>query len=66
MLQILLLSLALSPPIDTLERDTIYQELMVRQRGIQINKPCDDLEDIKYALQAIEYYLDKMKQEEPE
>ena len=66
MLQILLLSLALSPPIDTLQKDTIYHELIVRQRGIEINHVCDDAADIYYALQAIEYYLEKMKEENPE
>ncbi len=66
MLQILLLSLALSPPTDTLQKDTVYHELIVRKRGIQINQVCDDAAHIYYALQAIEYYLEKMKEENPE
>ncbi len=66
MLQILLLSLALSPPTDTLQKDTVYHGLIVRQRGIEINQVCDDASDIYYALRAIEYYLDKMKEEQPE
>lgn len=66
MLQILLLSLALSPPSDSVHGDTVYHELIVRQMGIEINQTCDDVEDINYAIQAIEYYMEKMKEEKPE
>ncbi len=42
---------------DTISKDTVYHELMTRQRGIEVNQVHEDIDDIYYALQAIEYYL---------
>jgi len=66
MFKTLVISWGFLLPSDSVVKDTVYHELMTRQRGIEVNQVCEDIEDINYALWAIEYYLEKMKEENPE
>lgn len=47
---------------DSVEVDTFYHNLIIQQRSINTNTAKEDIQDIQYALEAIEYYIKQMEE----